>query len=480
VVFHKLISGKITKLKRSQAVNSSFWVATGMLGNQGIRLASNIMLTRLLVPEYFGMMAVVNSVVGFFAMMSDVGLVPSVINSRRDKEAEYMSTIWTLQFLSSLLLAVLLLISAYPISYIYHEPLLFPLLAAVALTSIIGGLNSTALVLEKKYLRQKKLILSQLCTQIFSSLVMIAGAYYTGSIWSLVVGNAAGAVVTLAYSYIVFSPHHSAFKLETRAVKDIVGFGKWILLSSILSYAGSRSRPVIMGLWVNFKQLGIYSVAAALATVVEAIVGNLANKILHPKYRQYIEDNNFEAIGRLRRKFIYLFLPITMLVALFGEHLVELFYDDRYQEAGAILQILAVGRIGTLFVLVTKPILMAMGDSKGLSGSQGITAVMSVLLLVSAGTLSGFYGMVLAAASIPFIDYMAVFFVLKKHPFNYILSDIIFMVTSIFIIIIVWKYSGSQSLTMIVELFGSSHLVLMDTLRDYFPDENLFMEKMYR
>jgi len=468
VVFHKTFSEKITKLKKSQAVNSSIWVAVGMMGNQGIRLASNIMVTRLLVPEYFGMMAIVYSIVGFFAMMSDVGLVPSVINSKRDKEADYMSTVWTLQFLSALLLAVLLLMSAYPVSYIYHEPLLFPLLAAVALTSIISGLNSTALVLEKKYLRQKKLVLSQLCTQIFSSSVMIIVAYYTQSVWSLVAGNAVGAVVTLAYSYVIFSPHHSVFKLEAKAVKNVIGFGKWILLSSILSYAGSRSRPVIMGLWVGFKQLGIYSVAASLATVVEAIVDSLASKILHPKYRQYIEANNFEAIRKLRRKFIYLFLPITMIVALFGEHLVGILYDDRYQEAGAILQILAVGRIGTLFVLVTKPILIAMGDSKGLSASQGVTAVMSVILLVTAGTMSGFHAMVLAAALIPFVDFIAVSFVLKKHSFNYVLNDVFIMLTSIILIIIAWHYLASNSFKIITDLFASTQLILIDEIIDVF------------
>lgn len=451
--FLKSIIEKTTQYKKSPAINSSFWVAFGMMGTQGLRLLSNILLTRLLVPEYFGMMAIVYSVVGFYSMMSDVGLVPSVVNSNRDNDSRFMSTVWTIQVSCALFLAVLLLISAYPISQVYEESLLFPLLVVIALTSVIGGLNSTALILEQKYLRQKKLVLCQLSTQLVSSLVMVVVAYNTHSIWSLVAGNVVAVIVTLWYSYNIFSPQHSTFRLEAKAVSEIVHFGKWILLSSMLSYAGNRSRPVIMGLWVTMGQLGVYSVAAALATVVEAIVNSLSSKVLHPKYRQCIEKDDFDSIKQLRSKFIVLFLPLTIIVALFGELLVEVLYDDRYKEAGAILQILALGRIGSLFVLVNAPILIAVGDSKGLSFSQGATAAMSFVLVMLGGFYSGFYGMVLAAALIPFANYLAINLVLLKHGFDFVFWDAVTMLLSVCFIVGIWFNFNSSSLLMVAEAF---------------------------
>jgi len=454
VLFNKFISRKVTQFKKSPAINSSLWVAIGMMGTQGIRLASNILLTRLLVPEYFGMMAIVYSVVGFYSMMSDVGLVPSVVNSKRDNDSKFMSTIWTIQVLSAFFLAVLLLLSAYPISQAYDEPLLFPLLIVIAVTSVLGGLNSTALILEQKYLRQKKLVLSQLATQLVSSLVMVVVAYNTQSIWSLVAGNVVAVIITLWYSYNLFSPQHSALRLEAKAVSEIVHFGKWILLSSMLSYAGNRSRPVIMGFWVTMAQLGVYSVAAALATVVEAVVNSLSSKVLHPKYRQYIDKGEVNKVKQLRIKFIILFLPLTIIIALFGELLVEVLYDDRYQEAGAILQILAIGRIGSLFVLVNTPILIAVGDSKGLSFSQGLTAGISVVLVMAGGFYSGFYGMVLAAALIPFVNYLAISLVMVKHGFNFIFLDGVSMFLSVCLVVALWYMSDSNSFLMVTEVIN--------------------------
>ena len=476
MAFHKAISGKITKLKKSQAVNSSVWVAAGMIGSQGIRLASNILLTRLLVPEYFGMMAIVYSVVGFFAMMSNVGLVPSVVNSKRDEDKDYMSTVWTIQFLRTILLAILVLIVAYPVSYIYDEPLLFPLLIAIAATSIVGGFNSVALILEQKYLRQKKLVLSQFFTQIVSSLVMILVAYSTHSVWSLVIGNTIGAIATLWCSYIYFSPHYSKFRLEREAVQDIVHFGKWIMLSSILSYAGNRSQPIIMGFWVGFKQLGIYSVAAPLAAVIEMVIGSLSNKILFPKYRQYVSEGLIEKIDNLRRKFIFLFLPVTVIIALVGGEVADFLYDNRYKDVGAILQILAIGRIGTLFVLVTKPILISVGDAKSASVNQGITALMSVFLLIMGGVLAGFHGMVLGAILIPFVDYVTLSLILRKHSFYYMSRDIIISVVSIVFILFVWYFQGSRSLEIIVDAFYSATAVLNSmNIEEFFIFDSLFL-----
>jgi len=469
VAIHKLISGKVTKLKKSQAVNSSFWVAIGMVGSQGIRLLSNILLTRLLVPEYFGMMAIVYSVVGFFSMMSDVGLVPSVVNSKRDKDSYYMSTVWTIQFLRTILMAALLLIVAYPVSYVYDEPMLFPVLIAVAITSVLGGLNSVALILEQKYLRQKKLVLSQIITQIISSVFMVFVAYFTHSVWSLVAGNGMVAILTLCYSYVFFSPHYSTFKLEISSVKEIVGFGKWIMLSSMLSYAGNRSQPVVMGLWVGFKQLGIYSIAAPLAAVIEMVVGSLSSKILFPKYRYYVEQEKFNEINKLRNKFVYLFLPITIVIALFGGRVAEFLYDERYKDVGAILQILAIGRIGTLFVLVTKPILIAVGDAKGSSITQGVTAIMSIILLVIGGILAGFHGMILGAVLIPFVDYIILYYILKRHSFNYMIRDVNIMLISILFVLFVWYYQDSRSLEILLQVFNSGYSVLHNLNIEVFP-----------
>ena len=85
----------------TRAQRGAFWVAAGYGASQLIRLGSNLILTRLLFPEAFGLMAVVNSVLAGFAMFSDLGLVPSVVQNRRGDDPRFLATAWTATALPS-------------------------------------------------------------------------------------------------------------------------------------------------------------------------------------------------------------------------------------------------------------------------------------------------------------------------------------------------------------------------------------------
>jgi O-antigen/teichoic acid export membrane protein len=192
------------KFKSSNTVNSSVWVAGGMASGHIVRLISNLILTRLLVPEYFGIMAIVQSIIGFFVMMTDVGLLPSVINTKRDKEPVFMRTVWSVQLLVATTVCVMVLLAAYPISVFYEEPLLFPVLSFAAITSLFAGFNSVSLLIEQKHLRQKQLVINQFLSQFISSAVMILIALYSPTIWSIVIGNLFGVLFLLWASYHFF------------------------------------------------------------------------------------------------------------------------------------------------------------------------------------------------------------------------------------------------------------------------------------
>ena len=82
---------------RQLAVRASIWTIGGLGTSQAIRLASNIVLTRLLFPEAFGLMAIVNVWIYGLQMMSDVGLGASIIQNKRGDEPAFLNTVWTMQ-----------------------------------------------------------------------------------------------------------------------------------------------------------------------------------------------------------------------------------------------------------------------------------------------------------------------------------------------------------------------------------------------
>ena len=94
---------------KQRALNAGFWSLAGYGFNQALRFGSNLLMTRLLVPEMFGVMTIAYVVMTGLAMFSDLGLRPSVVQSKRGSDPVFLNTAWATQILRGLLLGVLAL-----------------------------------------------------------------------------------------------------------------------------------------------------------------------------------------------------------------------------------------------------------------------------------------------------------------------------------------------------------------------------------
>ena len=93
------------------------WSLAGYAVSQVIRFGSNLIMTRLLVPEMFGVMAIATIVMVGLAMFSDLGLRQSIVQSRRGDDPAFLNTAWALQILRGLVLwAIALAIASASIS----------------------------------------------------------------------------------------------------------------------------------------------------------------------------------------------------------------------------------------------------------------------------------------------------------------------------------------------------------------------------
>src|SRR4051812_46444971 len=81
------------------AIRASFWTVVDYGSAMTLRVVNSVVLTRLLMPEAFGLMALVATLIAGVGLMSDVGLGVSVIQNRRGDDPVMLNTVWTLQVL---------------------------------------------------------------------------------------------------------------------------------------------------------------------------------------------------------------------------------------------------------------------------------------------------------------------------------------------------------------------------------------------
>lgn len=418
----------MTKTLKQRAVRSGSWVIFGHLFSQVLRLGSNLILTRLLVPEMFGVMAIINVIMFGLGMFSDVGLLQNIVQSKRGEEPAYFNTAWTIQvargfiiFLIALALSGLLhqfgKAGFLSTETVYGNTELPLILAIVSITAVISSFNSINLLLLNRKLMMGKLISIDLLSQLVGLVLMLIWAWYQRDIWALVFGGIVSAVVKAVLSHNVNLGERCKFYWDKSAAHEIFHFGKWIFLSSILGFLLSQGDRLLLGLWMSPEALGIYSIAFFLAMALKDVLKKMVSSVFYPLLSEIARDNPRELKNvyyKIRSKVDFIAMLAAGLMSSMGHLIINVLYDNRYQEAGWMIEVLSISLVFIGYSMAGI-CLMAKGNVKN---NTLLTFIAMAFLYISvpiAYNFYGIYGAILMISLNYIIDIPSTFYMLKKY-----------------------------------------------------------------
>lgn len=442
----------IQRAANSHEIRQGFWLIFGLVGTQSIRLIGNLILTRMLVPEAFGLVALSLAVITGFNMLSDVGIRNSVIKSDRADDPAFMETVWTLQFLRGLVLMVCLWLLAWPISLFYQEEVLLPVLLVMGCSLLFEGSKSVALFVYDKRLHLKRQVLVDTAFQLVGVVIMIAFASVIPSVWALVLGHLITGLLSLLASYLWFHGHHSKFRIEKEAARDILSFGKWIFLSSIIGYLALHGDKLIIGFWTSPRELGVYSIAVVFSGLVSMLAAQFSGRMLDALFKQYLDAGRLNMIEKVRWQLNGLYLLGCLALAWLGDWIIRILYDDRYLEAGWMLQLLALRSFALCLNTTITPFLLARGDSFSQMKYQTVSTIALVLGML-AGAQLGIFGLLAAYAVVPAFSHLYLSWLAHGHGLRSVRIDFPFLCVFVLLSASGWFLLNSAILQKIQSLF---------------------------
>lgn len=384
---------------RSRVLRGSLWTLGGYAAGQILRFGSNLILTRLLVPEMFGLMALVNIFIQGLGMFSDVGIGPSIIQSRRGDQPEFLNTAWTIQVARGFALWICSCLIAWPVAALYEQPALRWLIPVAGLSALAAGFNSTSLFTLNRHLQLGRLTILDLAARIISLLVMVVWAWYSRSVWPLVAGGVVAAAVTAALSHWSLPGAPNRLHYDRAAARELFSFGKWIFISTVLSFLAAQADRMIFGKTIPMSQLGVYSVAALMASLPTAVILKLGSSVVFAGYSRARESKSADKAGGLAHVFGRARLPLLciggwavscMLVA--GPGIISVLYDRRYTAAGAMLQLLAISAWFQILQVTCGSALLAMGDTRWVAAGNVGKLIGMVIFIPVGFHFAGFPG----------------------------------------------------------------------------------------
>ena len=411
-----------------KASSSAMWSVVGYGGQHVVRLVSNLILTRLLLADDFGLMALVNVFVMGLHLFSDMGFGPAIVQNKRE-DPDFVNTIWTILVIRGVVLCSVALLLSGPYAAFYGQPDLVPLIRVASVSLVIDGFISTSIFTHERHLNLKRPIVLKVGVQLVSAIAMVIWAWFTRSVWSLVVGSIVHAIVLVALSHLWLPGHRSRFRLEPKAARYLFSFGSWIFLGTLAMFAANQLDRIILGRITDMATLGVYSIAIMLATAPAEALTGLTNAVLVPLYtRVHYSTTDLGKVFRTAR------WPVMVLggwaAAGFiggGETMVRLLYDSRYHDAGWMLQILSAGVwFGAVLGTTYGSVVLAIGRSDWIA-ARSFSKVVGMAILVPLGfTFWGFPGAVIGLSASELFRYAATVLVAGRMGFNGGLDDLKF------------------------------------------------------
>ena len=353
----------MTSIKKL-AYKGAFWTIAGFGFSQGLRFVNNIILTRLLVPEYFGLMAVVSTLLVSLELFSDVGVGQSIVSNSRGEEPEFLNTAWTIKIIRGFVLWIICLIMTVPAAQFYEDERLLWLLPFIGFSSVLSGLSSTSLSVLNRQLALDKLMLFDLSAQFFSILVMLGLSWYTRSIWSLAIGGVSLQVFRTVVSHQLKNQPPNRICWDKRSLKEILSFGKWMFVATALMFLAEQADRLILGKLLSFKMLGVYTVAYTLAAMPREIIKRLGSRVIFPtisRHKDLPRPTLRAKILQQRRKILLGFALFLAFLVSAGDLIIKALYDDRYIQATWMMPILCVGIWFSVLFYTNSPALLAIG-----------------------------------------------------------------------------------------------------------------------
>lgn len=381
---------------RALAMRGSAWTIIGYGGTQVMRLASGLVLSRLLVPEHFGLMALVWVWTQALEMFSDLGINTNIIQSDRGDDPHFLDTAFTIQAIRGGILWIAVCLLAWPASILYEQPMLLQLLPVAALTAVFAGLTNMSLATHSRHLALGRLTALELVSTLSAILVMISLAAVWRSVWTLVIGALVGSVLKLVVSHTLLAVRRNHFRWDRDAAAALVRFGRWILVSSILGFFVNRGDVVVMGKLMPIGLLGVYHWGSQFAIVVRQLYFRLAGTVLYPllvKLGERPDDELRQKVRLMRLGVMGLLLPPLWFFAVLGTPFIDLLFDDRYLLAGEMLQILALGVI-IVIVPDVGPIYLARGNSFLFMVSLIVRSALLLGAMLAGAAIAGVWGLI--------------------------------------------------------------------------------------
>jgi len=303
---------------------------------------SSVILTRLLTPNDFGLIAMVSSCVALVTVVQDLGLTQATIQRDKISQAQLSALFWLATGIS-VLLAFALALSAPLVASFFGDFRLVTLTVAFALLVFLGGVQSQQCAILCRELRFKALAGIDVIGVVVGFLAGVVVAWLTLSYWALFVANLATSLIRIACLWFVCPLRLSRPSFEGE-FKQIMHFGSGVSGFNLVNYFTRNADNLMIGRYYGSEQLGYYDRAYRLLLFPLSQILNPLGGIIIPLLSRTRTD--IRRYKKIYAESISLLMivaqPGIVFATIFADSVFLALFGPKWASAAAIFRVLGV------------------------------------------------------------------------------------------------------------------------------------------
>jgi len=373
------------------------WAAAafGRSGGQLIQVLALIVLARLLVPEDFGLIAMVMAVIGIANIFRDLGLSAATIRAPDITRAQ-ASTLFLINVGFGALMTGVVSAAAPLLAWVYGDPRVVPITLVLAWTFLLSGLGTQHHALLRRQLKFGLLARINLVAVAAGQGAAVVLAWQGFGYWALVAAMLITHVVKTALVWWANPWRPGRPEFDAR-VRGMISFGGYLVVFTLLGYGASNAQNVLIGWQWGAHEVGYYSRAFTIITLLLSyVLGPLDVVAPAALSRMQDEPERYnESYLQSVASMLLVAAPIGFLCAVTAEDIVAIVLGGQWQESVSVLQILALAAVPQAICSSSGWLYLSHGDTRRMM-QWGVGGWGSLIAMLLVGATISVHGVAIA------------------------------------------------------------------------------------
>lgn len=321
---------------------AALYNAMSKYGTMLVQLGLTMVLSRLIIPEDFGVVAIITVVIGFLSLFADMGLGICIVQHPQMSKDD-INKLFTFNLLAGLLLALLTILLSFPLVHFYNDKIYYNLCLLVSSVSLLNALNvvpNAILTRDKKF---KAIALRSLICAAFSGFIAVILAWIGWGVYALVAQSMIGALFLFIWNYSLCPLKLMRFR-QKEILKLLGKYSLFQILYNFLNYFTRNLDNLLIGKYFGPTRLAYYNKSYSLYLYPNSLFSAVITGVLHPYIRDY-KDNYpmmYEKYLQIER-FLSIIGVFTMMVTFFcATEIVVIMFGGNWEPAGIYLKCLSI------------------------------------------------------------------------------------------------------------------------------------------